>query len=134
MNVDEMKTSARDASDFLKSLANEHRLMILCLLLQGEKSVTQLDELLGLRQPNLSQHLARLRAEGLVASRRDGNFIRYSIKSAKAARLVETVYDLFCESETASPCAPLGPGNGMANKMAKQMAKKMAKKIESEIG
>ena len=87
---------ARRAADFLKALAHENRLMILCILSQGEKSVSELEQILSLRQPTVSQQLARLRAEGLVATRRDGKAIHYSLASEEARVVVGAVYDMFC--------------------------------------
>ncbi len=88
--------SARRAADFLKALAHENRLMILCILSQGEKSVSELEEILSVRQPNVSQQLARLRAEGLVSTRRDGKTIYYSLASEEARVVVGAVYEMFC--------------------------------------
>jgi ArsR family transcriptional regulator, virulence genes transcriptional regulator len=87
---------ARRAAVFLKALAHENRLMILCILSQGEKSVSELEEMLSLRQPTVSQQLARLRAEGLVATRRDGKTIFYSLASDEARIVVGAVYEVFC--------------------------------------
>lgn len=92
----EMATQSRSASDFLKAIAHENRLMILCYLSTGEKSVTQLEELLSSRQAAVSQQLARLRHEGLVNHRRDGKTIYYSLHDDKARQMVDLVYDLFC--------------------------------------
>ena len=88
--------NAREAATFLKALANENRLMVLCHLAQGEKSVTELEQLIGIRQPNLSQQLARLRAEGLVTTRRDGKSIYYSLDSAEVTLMVQLLYKLYC--------------------------------------
>lgn len=95
---EEMIGRAQVASAFLKALAHEGRLMILCYLSSGEKSVTELEKLLESRQAAVSQQLARLRLEGLVNSRRDGKTIYYSLSDPKAARLVGLVYDLFCKT------------------------------------
>ncbi|WP_227751517.1 ArsR/SmtB family transcription factor [Tabrizicola oligotrophica] len=94
---EEMATRAAEAATFLKALSHEGRLMILCHLSSGEKSVTELEERLGARQAAVSQQLARLRAEGLVAARRDGKAIYYSIKDPKAGAIMELVYDMFCK-------------------------------------
>ena len=80
----------------LKALSHEGRLMTLCHLSSGEKSVTELESLLGARQAAVSQQLARLRLDGLVTARRDGKAIFYSIADPRAARLMDVVYDLFC--------------------------------------
>ena len=96
LTPDEMMEQAQAASNFLKALAHEGRLMILCHLSSGEKSVTELEQLLQSRQAAVSQQLARLRLEGLVSCRRDGKTIYYSLHDPKAARLIEVVYDMFC--------------------------------------
>jgi ArsR family transcriptional regulator len=94
---EDMLVMATEAAAFLKALAHEGRLMILCHLSTGEKSVTELEELLNLRQAAVSQQLARLRLEGLVAARRDGKTIYYSLSDPKSRRLIEVMYDLFCK-------------------------------------
>lgn len=94
--ADEMLVRATAAAGFLKALSHEGRLMILCHLSSGERSVTELEELLGARQAAVSQQLARLRAEGLVSARRDGKAILYSIRDPKAGAIMALVYDLFC--------------------------------------
>lgn len=92
-----MLGSAKRASDFLKALAHESRLMILCFLAEGEKSVSELEDLLSLRQPTVSQQLARLRADGLVGTRRDGKTIYYNLASEEARVVIGAVYDVFCK-------------------------------------
>ena len=77
-------------------MSNENRLLILCLLADGEKSVTELESTLQLRQPTVSQQLARLRADELVTHRRDGKTIYYSLASEEARQLMELMYKLFC--------------------------------------
>lgn len=89
---------ARKASDFLKALAHENRLVILCLLSERERSVTELEELLQLSQATVSQLLARLRHEGLVETRRDGRAIYYSIGDETTRRFVQAIYDKFCRA------------------------------------
>jgi ArsR family transcriptional regulator len=91
------------AAAFLKALANEHRLLVLCHLADGEKSVTQLEQLLQIRQPTLSQQLARLRAERLVKTRRDAKHIYYSLDSEEARLIIELLYQLFCSDDAVSP-------------------------------
>lgn len=88
--------SATSATDFMKALAHEGRLMILCHLVSGEKSVTELEQLLSSRQAAVSQQLARLRLEGLVHSRRDGKVIYYSLGDQKATRMIELLHQMFC--------------------------------------
>lgn len=86
----------------LKALANTDRLLVLCSLIESEKSVSQLESTLGIRQPTLSQQLARLRADRLVSTRRDGKVIYYSIGSGDAERLIEVLHDLYCDQNDAS--------------------------------
>ena len=92
---DEMLAQARDAAAFLKALAHEGRLMILCHLQSGEKSVSELEALLSSRQAAVSQQLARLRLEGLVSAQRDGNAIYYSIQDDKVRRTIIFLANLF---------------------------------------
>ncbi len=96
LSVDEMAGQAQSAANFLKALAHEGRLMILCHLSSGEKSVTELELLLASRQAAVSQQLARLRLEGMVACRRDGKAIYYSLADEKVRRAIELFYDMFC--------------------------------------
>jgi ArsR family transcriptional regulator len=93
----EMMAHAQAAAAFLKALSHEGRLMILCHLSTGEKSVTELEQLLESRQAAVSQQLARLRLEGLVTCRREGKAIFYSIADPKAGRMIALVYDMFCK-------------------------------------
>lgn len=95
-DMDRMMDNACDASTFLKAIGHEGRLMILCHLSTGEKSVTELEELLSARQAAVSQQLSRLRSEGLVAPRREGKTIYYSLTDTRAIKIIEVVYDLFC--------------------------------------
>jgi DNA-binding transcriptional ArsR family regulator len=94
--LDRMVDNAKRASDFLKALAHESRLMILCILAEGEKSVGELEDILELRQPTVSQQLARLRADGLVTTRRNGKTIYYSLASDEARVVIGAIYDVFC--------------------------------------
>ena len=94
--VEDMIVQAEAAAAFLKALAHEGRLMILCFLSSGEKSVTELENLLGSRQAAVSQQLARLRLEGLVTCRREGKAIYYALGDTRAARTVALMYDMFC--------------------------------------
>jgi DNA-binding transcriptional ArsR family regulator len=96
VDVDRMGWHAREASEFLKALAHEARFMILCDLLHGEKSVSELEALLSRRQASVSQQLARLRLEGLVSARGDGKTIYYSIATDKARPIIAAVYASFC--------------------------------------
>ena len=93
---EKMSDKAKRAADFLKALAHENRLMLLCILAEGERSVSELEKMLELRQPTVSQQLARLRIDGLVTARRDGKTIYYSLASDEARVIVGAVYEVFC--------------------------------------
>jgi DNA-binding transcriptional ArsR family regulator len=95
-DMDRMMKNAERACNFLKSISHEGRLMILCHLTTGEKSVTELEDLLSARQSAVSQQLTRLRLEGLVTPRREGKTIYYSLTDERPKKIMETVYDLFC--------------------------------------
>ena len=94
---DEMAARAAEAAAFLKALSHEGRLMILCHLQSGEKSVSALETLLESRQAAVSQQLARLRLEGLVSCRREGKVMYYSIQDPKVATAIGMVYEMFCK-------------------------------------
>ncbi|VTZ27831.1 Transcriptional activator HlyU [Methylocella tundrae] len=96
MNLDEFASRAGNAETFLKALANRHRLMILCELHKGEQSVGVLHEAIGLSQSALSQHLARLREDDLVRTRRESQTIYYSLASEEAQQVIALLYNLFC--------------------------------------
>ncbi len=104
----EMAENARAASRFLKALSNHNRLLLLCLLSEGEKTVSELEAALGLRQPAISQQLARLRAEGLIAGRRDGKSVHYRLASGEARRIMLLLYELFCQPEDSKEARPFG--------------------------
>ena len=112
-NLTDMDEAATAAAALLKALANEDRLLILCNLAAGEKNVTELQEILGLRQPTLPQQLSRLRYEGLVAFRRDGKSIHYRLASDEAAKVIEVLYELYCApaSRKAAPAKSKRRGN-----------------------
>jgi len=90
---------AQKASDFLKALAHESRLLILCLLAERERTVGELESLLAISQPTVSQQLARLRLDGLVDSRRDGKAVYYSLADETTRRFISAIYDKFCRDE-----------------------------------
>jgi len=96
-DLDRMSASAAQAADFLKSLGHEQRLMILCHLASGEKSVGELEDVLGARQAAVSQQLARLRHEGLVTTRREGKTIYYGLGDERSKRMIGLLYELFCK-------------------------------------
>ena len=97
-DMDKLANNAVRAANFLKAISHEGRLMILCYLASGEKSVTDLEELLSARQAAVSQQLSRLRTEGLVTPRREGKVIYYSLSDKRSTQIMEVVYDLFCRS------------------------------------
>ena len=97
-----MERAADQASDLLKALSNRHRLLIICQLIDGERSVGELAEFLNLRDSTVSQHLALLRKDGLVAARRDAQTIYYSIASAPAREVLKTLYQVFCSPTKAT--------------------------------
>lgn len=96
LELEHMHESAEKACALLKAMANESRLMILCQLAGGELSVGALQELIGLSQSALSQHLAVLRERNLVSTRRDGQQIYYSLASGEAAAVIKTLYQQYC--------------------------------------
>jgi ArsR family transcriptional regulator, virulence genes transcriptional regulator len=102
----DMEHAADAACDLLKALANRHRLMIVCQLLDGERSVGQLADFLGIRDSTVSQHLALLRKDGLVAGRRDGQTIWYAIRSNAARAVVEALYEVYCAPAPARRARP----------------------------
>ena len=91
-----LRDNAAEAAGLLRALSNENRLMLLCLLFEGERSVGELNRSLPLSQSALSQHLAVLREEGLVKTRREGQSIHYGLASKPAQRVIETLHALYC--------------------------------------
>jgi DNA-binding transcriptional ArsR family regulator len=96
MNLTELRSKAGSVEVLLKSVGNQHRLMILCELLKGERSVGAMQSAIGLSQSALSQHLARLREDGIVTTRRASQTIYYSLANEKVARLIGLLYELYC--------------------------------------
>ncbi|MGD8681924.1 MAG: metalloregulator ArsR/SmtB family transcription factor [Lysobacterales bacterium] len=103
VNIDprRMAKAAQKASDLMKTLGHKDRLMVLCHLTSGEKSVGELAGLLSIPQSPLSQHLARMRKENLVTTRREAQTIYYSIASPEAASIVAVMHELFCSADPA---------------------------------
>ncbi len=95
----ELLARAREASEMLKIMSHEGRLLILCFLLDGEKTVSELEALTSMAQATVSQHLARMRLDKLLGSRRDGRLIYYRIVDKKVAGLIATLYDLYCSPD-----------------------------------
>ncbi len=98
-DIDDMADSAERATNFLKAIAHEGRLMILCRLAEGECSVTEFEQLLSVRQAAVSQQLARLRLEGLVGTRREGKSVYYFLADERLKKIIPVLYDLFCSVE-----------------------------------
>ena len=95
----ELHDKASHAVDLLKAMANEWRLMILCQLSEGEKTVSELQSLIGLSQSALSQHLAVLRREKIVKARKHAQSVSYSLAGDDAPRVMHTLHEVFCESQ-----------------------------------
>lgn len=108
-NIDhasELQDRAQSASALLKAMSNEHRLMVLCSLVHGEKTVRELETSIGLSQSALSQHLAVLRQSNLVTTRRNAQSIFYSLAGDEAQAVIETLYGLYANTE--SGCCSVG--------------------------
>ena len=108
MALARLQQRAGDAAALLKALANPNRLLLLCHLVEAERSVTELGAITGIGQPTLSQQLGVLRGQGLVATRRAGKAMHYRIASPAAMAVLRTLYDLFC-APTRSPSTELNP-------------------------
>lgn len=109
LDANEMLPAADEASELLKALANRHRLLILCQLIDRKRSVGELADFLGLRASTVSQHLALLRKDGLVTPVRDGQTIWYSISSGPAREVLKTLYRVCCSPKKA--CQIVGPND-----------------------
>lgn len=105
MKPPELRRKAGQATSLLKAMANSSRLLILCQLAEGEKSVGELEREVGLSQSGLSQHLALLRRKGIVATRREAQSIYYSLASQEAAAVMATLYRAFCAKSPTTPRA-----------------------------
>lgn len=116
LDLENLQNSARRASTLLKSMGNPHRLLILCQLVDGEKSVSELEKVIGLSQSALSQHLARLRRDDLVMTRRAAQTIYYSLAGPEARRILTCLHDLYC-------------GSSAESLVAREMARREARNI-----
>lgn len=105
MDIDAMRENADRAASLLKALANGQRLRILCLLLGGERSVSDMHASMTLSQSALSQHLARLRQDGLVTTRREAQTIYYALPPGPALRVIEALHSSYCAPATGVDCA-----------------------------
>ena len=103
LGAEPIDRNLKRASSVLKAMSNQHRLRVLCHLVSGEKSVGELELIVGLSQSALSQHLARLRREHLVKTRRQAQTIFYTLDGDEAPRLIEALYEIFGEGERESP-------------------------------
>ena len=112
-----MRSHAQRASRLLKAMSNERRLMVLCHLSLGERSVGELERLVGLSQSALSQHLARLRRDKLVDTRRDKQTIYYSLSSPEVRAIMGTVYEVFCggQKKASAEPSPTDPNDVLAS-------------------
>ena len=99
MDIEKVEHNVKEASGLLKALSSERRLMIVCALYKGEKSVGELEQIVGLSQSALSQHLAKLRQCKIVSTRRDAQTIYYSISDPAAHAVLKTLHDIFCPDE-----------------------------------
>lgn len=95
--VSAMLDNAAEAADFLKKVANPNRLMIVCALVDGERSVRDLEDTLGIRQPGLSQQIAELREAGLIAGRKESKSVFYRLADERVAEFVAMMHRMFCE-------------------------------------
>lgn len=122
MNTADLKENALKASTLLKAMSNERRLLILCSLAEGELSVGQMERLIDLSQSALSQHLARLRHDGLVATRRDAQTIYYSLKGDEARSVIQTLHDLYCRDVSALGATAPTDGRAAENRSGTESA------------
>ncbi len=96
-DLKKIKNNAKMASNLLKLLSNEVRLLVLCNLVEGSKNVTELENIVKISQPALSQHLAKLKANKIISDKRKGQVIYYSIIDSKAKQILETLYKIYCQ-------------------------------------
>lgn len=99
----QLNAVADEAASLLGCMANPDRLMLLCMLVQGEQNVSELRNLTGIEQPTLSQQLTVLRTEGLVQTRKAGKYVYYRLSNADVLRVMQTLYDIFCAPNTSPP-------------------------------
>lgn len=114
MRYDQIQQSTRRASVLLKAMSNERRLCILCHLADGEHSVGELCEMVGLGQSALSQHLAKLRRDGLVTTRRAAQTVYYSVVGGEVSRVLDTLHELYCCDSAASESGAATESIGLA--------------------
>jgi DNA-binding transcriptional ArsR family regulator len=113
-DMEPVNRNVKQASSILKAMSNHHRLLVLCQLVSGEKSVGELEKIIGLSQSALSQHLARLRRQSLVKTRRQAQTIYYSLDGNEAAQIIGALNDLFAETNAAPSFGAGDGGRGQA--------------------
>ena len=113
-DLEPVNRNVKQASSILKAMSNPHRLLVLCHLAGGEKSVGELEKIIGLSQSALSQHLARLRRHNLVKTRRQAQTIFYSLDGDEAARIIGALHGIFAETKAGAPLGADGAGHGHA--------------------
>lgn len=99
LDLSQIEENSAQAANLLKLLSNQHRLLILCHLVQGELCVSELESRLDISQSSLSQHLARLRSQGIVEFRKQSTTVYYRLSDPKAQRVLQTLYELYCEED-----------------------------------
>lgn len=97
LDLSQIEENSAQAANLLKLLSNQHRLLILCHLVQGELCVSELESRLDISQSSLSQHLARLRSQGIVEFRKQSTTVYYRLSDHKAQRVLQTLYELYCD-------------------------------------
>ena len=102
MDATELRQRTEEVAGLLRALANPNRLMIVCTLVEGERSVASLERELGIRQPTLSQQLTALRTARVVEARRESRTVIYRLAEAKAAKVVEALHAIYCDMDTAA--------------------------------
>lgn len=102
LNIDDLSANATEASQFLKALAHPSRLLILCNLVDGERTAGELADRIGISKPNLSQHLTKLKEQGFVANRRSATTLHYRIADVRTEAIIRLLYEMFCANQTAN--------------------------------
>jgi DNA-binding transcriptional ArsR family regulator len=132
MKVTELHRVAGKAAALLKALGHDRRLMIVCELASGERTVGELEKVVGLSQSALSQHLARLRKEGIVTTRREAHFIHYALANEEAQRIVEVLAGLYCPGSKADlEAAGSDQGQGSPGEQAPEVQSIMVEQVKT---
>jgi DNA-binding transcriptional ArsR family regulator len=135
-SIEALKAKAPEVADFLRQLANPNRLLLLCHISQGERSVTEIQHDLGLKQPALSQQLAELRQSGLVETRRESRSIYYSIKDERTRAVILMLHAIFCAEDPAAAAQSLAqsPEKSPARAQARAMVASRAEPFRPPAG